>query len=671
MKVTANTFYQALLDVSNSGKKDNLALVYGNKEYTFNELLCAIDVCAKDLINMGIKSGDHVGLLGFNSDNWYITFLALTKIRAVAVLLSYSLDKQNYISLMKLTEIKYLIYSDNSILNKDSNLFNEIISGINIESNKIYDIRPSKIDFKDKIKNVNDYDKTYKDLLVDESKKTASFVIFTSGTTSLPKACLLTQYGFLCDIKYYEEVIPELDKKVAVVAIPLYHCFALMETTKLLSYGSPVILPTEFKNEQISEAISKYKANVMVSVSSIYVNLVEAPNFNDDVVPYIKDAIIGGGLMTETQMMRLESAYKNASFVNGYGQTESSVDICLTRPNDTLEKRVKTVGRPFSAKKVIIIDEYGKEVKNGVAGEIGVIDEGNLMLGYYNLPEEKQAIDKNHILHTGDMGYFDSDGYLILSGRIKDIITKSGENISPIEIERVIIEDENVKDVKVIGAPHHYFGESIEACVVLKDKIKFDEASIKNNIKTKLSSFKVPANFYIFDSFPLNANGKLDMRKLKADFLEIHTKHIISESMMVGLKIGSIKVSALNMSVRGVAAHVEALVQSIGFDDKRSQEIRLVLEEMMLYCIENAFSKESEINIVSVLGQDMLIFAVHYEGEYKDLKEVITEDGMIKIILDKTDSVTITEYNGKKYYYLEFLYPKELDVISLLYKETL
>ena len=222
-----------------------------------------------------------------------------------------------------------------------------------------------------------------------------------------------------------------------------------------------------------------------------------------------------------------------------YGQSEAA-PLTMVRPSDMVEQRAQSVGQAIDGLEIRISDGKGGFLPRGEIGEV-VARGSNLMNGYDRLPKDKQPIDEDGWLHTGDLGLLDENGYLYLAGRIKDVIIRGGENISPSEIENALNQMDNIREAKVMGAPHPIYGESVEACITMTDGGKsFDQEAIKNALRKVIARFKVPSHIFLYDSFPLNVNGKLDQRALHADMLTRLLRLSVDEELAFPLPLMSI-----------------------------------------------------------------------------------------------------------------------------------
>ncbi len=315
----------------------------------------------------------------------------------------------------------------------------------------------------------------------------------------------------------------------------------------------------------------------MAAVGAVYQGLANADGFADKVVPHLRTCLIAGGMSTPVQMMRLELDFVNATFINMYGQSEGA-PLTMVRPSDLVELRANTVGRPVDGVELRIANLDGLTLPNGEVGEVlarGVC----LMNGYEGLPSDKQAIDADGWLHTGDLGHLDPAGYLHLAGRIKDVIIRGGENISPAEIEVELTSIEGVADAKVMGAPHTIFGESVEACVTTKGNAPFDEGRVLEALRSRMPRYKVPAHIFAYRSFPLNVNGKLDQRALYMNMLGKLLKIEVDEELSGGITVFEITVKNSSYAIDPLTTLVGNLATNIGYGRRRAAKNGILRRE--------------------------------------------------------------------------------------------
>jgi fatty-acyl-CoA synthase len=372
-------------------------------------------------------------------------------------------------------------------------------------------------------------------------------------------------------------------------------------------------------------------------------------------------------MSTPVQMMRLELQYANATFINMYGQSEAA-PLTMVRPSDMVEQRAQSVGQAINGLEIRISDGKGGFLPRGEIGEV-VARGSNLMNGYDKLPKDKQPIDEDGWLHTGDLGLLDENGYLYLAGRIKDVIIRGGENISPSEIENALNQVDNIREAKVMGAPHPIYGESVEACITMTDGGKsFDQEAIKNALRKVIARFKVPSHIFLYDSFPLNVNGKLDQRALHADMLTRLLRLSVDEELAGGVTVFDVVVKNSGYAIVPVTSLVNELAASIGFSKRRAISIRLAVEEMLTERIMDAYSAAGDIRVRITLMPEWLRVSFSDSGAEYFIDKRRDTSMSAKIIL-KAVSNFYTDYpDGKPVYCMDFLYEQDINIQEFLMK---
>ena len=517
MKIKEIT-YAKILASNGIHYSDKIALYSNEQSYTYEELNQVTSLYASKLIEMGVKKGDHVVLWSYNNANWFLNFLSIIKTGAVAVLMNYSIPVNDVVDLINLTDSKFILYGRNKAVENDPDAIVKIHEKTGIPSKNILRIPDNDVYYKSLLE--YNIDTCIVDNIIDEDDPHRNAVIiFTTGTTALPKAVQLSQYSIINDGNGYGDKYASVRGDSICNTLPMFHSFGLMVVTLYLHDAKTIYLHEIVKPSEVAKIVKVHETADMSGVGAVYSSLIDYENFDSDIMPFIKICLIGGSVSNPTFFENLEKRFKNAVFLNGYGQTETSPALSMSGPNDSIEKRSTSVGSILPSAEVKIWDKEKGFLPTGEVGE--VIARGYFVMnGYYKMPADQQPIDDDGWLHTGDLGYLDEENFLYLTGRIKDIINKKGENISPVEIEQKIMENPVIKEVKVMGAPHHTMGESIEACIVLHKDAIFNEKKMIDELRMKISHFKIPNHFWIFDSFPLSGNGKLDQRKLKEQMLQ-------------------------------------------------------------------------------------------------------------------------------------------------------
>lgn len=501
----------------NEEHHNDIAISFKGVNYTFLELEQSVNLFAKKLIDRGVKPDDHVALLSLNSYNWVVAFYAIIKIGAVAVLLNYMHRYENLVDEIKKTDCKFLVHGPFLAEVKKEDAFKNLIKDTRIDIKKTISINNHDLDFKEVLKDEkNTYCVIPNFYKRDKDSKRSSYIIFTTGTTSKPKAAMLSQYG-MTNIIYHNfyKLDPVFPQKFMCL-LPAFHCFGLLVINAYMAFHRTVYLNDLSSPIGLYKEFLKNKCGDYASVSFIYDKLARAPFWWIHRGKFIKHCILGGGFTSEQEYEFLEKKYGKGKFLNGYGQTECSPLISLVLPDAPKEKRNTTVGKVMEDIEIAIMDVNSKQIiPNNQKGEI-LIKGYNVFNGYYNMDEASQPFDKDGYLHTGDIGYIDEDGYLVLKGRIKDIIIRRGENISPKEIEEAMSIFKEFNRVRVLGFPSVEDGEYMLACVELEKKPPhFVEQKYFDELHKILPAIKIPSHIIYMKRFPLTANGKLDEAKLR------------------------------------------------------------------------------------------------------------------------------------------------------------
>jgi len=650
------------------------ALTCEGKTMSYGELKVMADRCSVQLIKAGVKRGDRVALWGFNCTPWVVAFLGIVGAGAVAVLMNYGLKSEDESALMKSTGANWLIIGPNtiSLRSPEEAVKTGVLAGIP-QDHILKDSDLIKACMAMEGPALSPEDAAHLRAVRSEmNPHDTQVIIFTTGTTSFPKAPQLSSYSVINDALSAGTIIfpsEGLEPTPFLLALPLFHSYGLCVMFATLAKGMHIFLPVVLKPDTINDLINENNILDMASVGAVYGMMTQRPDFDIKVAGKMRYCIVGGGFETPMKMMRLENAFCGAKIINGYGQTECSPIISLASGADPLEKRAVSVGRPIPGLDVRIWRADKGFLPQGDVGEV-VVKGFSLMNGYLNLPPEKQAIDADGWLHTGDIGRFDEEGMLILTGRIKDIIIRCGENISPSDVEKAILEDENITEVKVLGAPHPVWGESVEACIAVKDESAFSEEGLKKRLKEKISSFKVPSHFFLYPKFPLNQNGKLDQRTLKADMLQRLMALNIRQALDDGMRILSLTLRNQAYTIYPACAFVSGIADQYKFSDRQIKRVRLAVEEMLTERINNAYESGGNIRLDVVLMPQWLRFTFADNGKKYRLEDV--ENSLsAKIILANVDSYSVdTAADGKVEYHLDFQYADDFDVKEYIVRNT-
>jgi len=525
-----------LLDRQAAWVPDQLAVMYpnGGPQWTWKEFAQRVTAAAKGLWAIGVRKGDHVGIWATNIPEWIVTAFACTRIGAVVVTINTNYKQFEVEYLLRQSDCKILVQNAGF---KDSDytahiaalcpmladapcgqmdnpnlpmLRGVVYAGENCPAGML-----AWEDFLARGESVGD--EIIAAAQADCNPHDTINIQYTSGTTGFPKGVMLTHYNIVNDGKAIGDCMAFTEKDRLCIPVPLFHCFGLvLGIMASLTHATGMVFIESFNPIKVMSAISEFGCTAVHGVPTMFIAMLENEHFDEYDFSTLRTGIMAGSPCPIPVMREVVDRMNMSEITIVFGQTESSPGITQTRTTDSLERRVSTVGRVFPHMEIKIVDpESGVEVPPNTQGEI--ITRGyQIMKGYYNLPEAtKKAIDEDGWLHTGDLGTVDEDGYYRITGRLKDMIIRGGENIYPRELEEFFYTHPEVKDVQVVGAPDEKYGEEVLAFIVKKPGSTVDEATLAAFAKQGLSRHKVPRYIIFIDSFPMNAAGKILKYKLR------------------------------------------------------------------------------------------------------------------------------------------------------------
>lgn len=512
------------------------ALIYPDRglRYDFSQLEWMAREIGKGLISLGIEAGDRVALWAPNVPEWVVLQFALAKIGAVLVTVNTSLRAGEVEYLLKQSESNTLItvtgFRDVDYVQTIYDIVPELTGAqegalvspkLPLLRNVIYigDEHPSGMIRYDSLLARSDKvsDEELEARLASQSLDTVINMQYTSGTTGFPKGVMLTNRNIVNNGYWLAEGLALTSNDKLCVPVPFFHCFGcVIGVLGAYTHASALVPLETFDALRVLQYIEEEKCTTLYGVPTMFIAELEQLDFHNFDMTSLRTGIMAGALCPEPLMRKVMERMHLTELAIAYGLTEASPGITLTPRLDSIELRTQTVGRTLPEVEVRIVDPAtSQDCAPGHAGEL-CCRGYNVMKGYYNNPKATtEAIDVDGWLHTGDQATMDAEGYVRITGRIKEIIIRGGENIAPKEIEDLLRTNPKVVDVYVYGIPDERLGEEVAAAI----KLKQDEAATPEEFREfcegRIARFKIPRHVRFVDEFPMTASGKVQKYKLR------------------------------------------------------------------------------------------------------------------------------------------------------------
>ncbi len=530
--------FSDVLDKMAESYPDQYAFKYTTLDYTrtYSQFREDVDRVAAALISLGVQAGHHVAIWATNVPQWFLTFWATVKIGAVLVTVNtaYKIHEAEY--LLRQSDTHTLVMIDSC---KDSN-YKEIMeelcpelktttAGKPLYSKKLPFLRNVvTVDFEmDGCLEWKDFVKRAELVPKEEVRRRASEVKpddvcnmqYTSGTTGFPKGVMLTHRNIVNNGKIIGDRMDLSTADRMMVQVPMFHCFGMvLSMTSTMTHGGTLCPMPYFSPKSSLACVTDEKITCFNGVPTMFIAMFNHADFSKTDFSYIRTGIMAGANCPPELMRRAASEMNMKEIISVYGQTEASPGCTMGEVNEDIDHRVETVGSAFPGVECKIINpETGEELPDGENGEF-VARGYNIMKGYYKMPKAtEQTIDADGWLHSGDICCRTPDGYYKVTGRLKDMIIRGGENLYPREIEEFYLTHEKVRDVQVVGVPDHRYGEEACAYIILNKGQTATEDDMREYGNANMAKHKVPRYFIFVSEFPMNAAGKILKYKMRED----------------------------------------------------------------------------------------------------------------------------------------------------------
>ena len=515
-------------------------IVYPDRQlrWTYKDFDERTDDLAKGMLAIGLRPGDHLGVWARNIPDWLTFMFACAKIGVVFVTVNpvYKSHELDYV--LKQSDMKALCvidaYRDVDYVQIIRDLIPESRTQPRGKLNcKEYPCLKSLI-FMGPEKHhgfftvpelmllgqyLPDADDMLKKAATQFDNNDVAMMQYTSGTTGFPKGVMLTHRNILNNGFYIgdRQALDAPDR--VVLPVPFFHCFGcVLGVLAILTHRSTMIIVEEFNALRVLQAIDHEKATAVYGVPTMYIAEMNHPQFSDFDCSTLRTGIMAGSSCPPETMKEVMEKMHMPEITICYGLTETSPVFTQTTVNETVEDRCYTVGRAHDVVDVAVIDpETGRECDVNEPGEL-CCRGYNVMKGYYKMPEETaKVIDANGFLHSGDLGMVDERGYYKVTGRIKDMIIRGGENIYPLEIEDFLLTMPGVLDAQVVGIPDEKYGEIVGAFIRERPETKgeLDEEKVREFCISHIARYKVPKRVFFVDDFPMTPSMKIQKFKLR------------------------------------------------------------------------------------------------------------------------------------------------------------
>ena len=509
--------------VARFGARDALVDCSEGRRWSYAELAAEIDAVALGLAALGVARGDRVGLWAPNCAEWVLVQYATAKLGVILVNINPASQSHELAYVLKHSGLRTLVATP-KLKNADCAA---MIEGVRTECPELRDVvLIGRSEWSELIAGGRRADHS----LLSEIGSTLSSddpidIQYTSGTTGFPKGATLSHHNILNNGYFVGELCGYTEADRVCIPVPFYHCFGMvMGNLAATSHGACMVIPAPgFEAAATLEAVAAERCTSLYGVPTMFIAELNDPSFAEHDLSSLRTGIMAGSPCPVEVMSQVIDKMGMTEVSICYGMTETSPVSLQTRRSDSVGRRVSTVGRVHPHLEVKIVDpRTGITAPRGVAGELCTRGY-SVMLGYWNDPEKTDdAVDRARWMHTGDIAVMDIDGYVSITGRIKDMVIRGGENIYPVEIEEFLYTHPDILDAQVVGVPDEKYGEELMAWIRMRDGVEpLTAAALHDFAAGKLAHHKIPRFVHVTDGFPMTTTGKVRKIELRERSLDI------------------------------------------------------------------------------------------------------------------------------------------------------
>ena len=512
------------LGISAAIVPDRTALVFEGKRTNFDELNSRVTRLASALRSLGVVAGDRIAIVQVNTDSVVETCFAAARTDGVFVPLNFRARADEISFMIRDSAPKVLIVGSRylDLVDSISEDLDSVEHYITLD-----EPRDGWLSYSDLVANADD-----EDMWPATAEDDLAVLLFTSGTTSYPKGVMLTHNSFASYIlSHVTPADPEVDER-NILTVPLYHIAGMQAMISAIYGGRSLIIQRQFEASQWMELVETERVDRAMMVPTMLKMLMDHEEFDKRDLGSLSVITYGAAPMPLEVVRQAIEEFPGVQFINAFGQTETAATITMLPPDDHVLdgskeeverklRRLSSIGKPLEDVEVRIVNEHAEDVVIGETGEI-VARGQRLMKGYWHQQSSTEETIRDGWLYTGDLGYWDEDGYIFLAGRARDFIKRGGEMISPEEVEQVLHSHPAIEEAAIIGVEDIYWGERVRAVVVAKSGHSIDEGDVIEYCRQRLASFKKPESVVVVDELPRNPMGKVLKRILR----EVHDSPI-------------------------------------------------------------------------------------------------------------------------------------------------